>query len=109
MVRQIVITVLLHADMRTRYLVCYDICHPKRLRQVAKACESFGSRIQFSVFECPLDDLRFEKMKAALGEIIHHDEDQILFVSLGLETSKNPFRIEAMGAPYLMRSRITII
>ena len=95
--------------MRTRYLVCYDICHPKRLRNVAKACESFGSRIQFSVFECPLDELRFEKMKATLSDIIHHDEDQILFVSLGPETSKNPFRIEALGTPYRMRSRITII
>ena len=97
------------AKMRTRYLVCYDIGHPKRLRNVAKACESFGSRIQFSVFECPLDDLRFEKMKSALSEIIHHDEDQILFVSLGPETSKNPFRIQALGSPYTMRSRITII
>ena len=86
-----------HANMRTRYLVCYDICHPKRLRNVAKACESFGSRIQFSVFECPLDELRFEKMKAALSEIIHHEEDQILFVSLGPESSKNPFRIEKLN------------
>ena len=104
-----VISVSRHAKMKTRYLVCYDICHPKRLRNVAKACESFGSRIQFSVFECPLDELRFEKMKAALSEIIHHDEDQILFVSLGPESSKNPFRIEALGAPYTMRVRVTII
>ncbi|MDA8976549.1 CRISPR-associated endonuclease Cas2, partial [bacterium] len=41
---------------RTRYLVSYDIATPKRLRMVAKVCQSFGSRIQYSVFECPLDD-----------------------------------------------------
>jgi CRISPR-associated protein Cas2 len=94
---------------RTRYLVCYDICHPKRLRQVAKICESFGQRLQYSVFECPLDDLRFEKLRAALLEIIKYDDDQILFVSLGPEGSKQIFRIETLGRPYSERSRVTII
>lgn len=94
---------------RTRYLVCYDICHPKRLRQVAKVCESFGHRLQYSVFECPLDDLRFEKLRAALDEIIKHDDDQILFVALGAETDRQVFRIETLGQPYTERSRVTII
>lgn len=94
---------------RTRYLVCYDICHPKRLRQVAKVCESFGQRLQYSVFECPLDDLRFEKLRAALDDIIKHDDDQILFVVLGAETDRQVFRIETLGQPYTERSRVTII
>lgn len=94
---------------RTRYLVCYDICHPKRLRQVSKTCESYGQRLQYSVFECPLDDLRFEKLRAALGKIIKHDDDQVLFVSLGPEGSRQIFRIETLGLPYSERSRVTII
>lgn len=40
---------------RIRYLVSYDICQPKRLRQVARVLEGFGVRLQYSVFECPLD------------------------------------------------------
>lgn len=94
---------------RTRYLVCYDIANPKRLRRVAKACESFGSRIQYSVFECPLDDLRYQRLRAELHELIHHEDDQILFVSLGPESSTSVFRIESMGAPYTERSRVVII
>jgi len=94
---------------RTRYLVSYDIANPKRLRQVAKVCQSFGSRIQYSVFECPLDDLRLENLRAELTGIIHHEDDQILFVSLGQESSNSPFRIESLGQPYTMRSRVTII
>ncbi len=94
---------------RTRYLVSYDIGNPKRLRKVAKTCESYGSRIQYSVFECPLDDLKFQSLRSALDSIIHHDDDQILFVSLGAETSANPMRIESLGQPYTMRSRITVI
>lgn len=94
---------------RTRYLVCYDIAHPKRLRQVAKVCESFGQRLQYSVFECPLDDLRLERLRSQLNDIIKHDDDQILFVSLGPEREKQIFRIESLGQPYAGRSRVTII
>lgn len=95
--------------MRKRFLVCYDICHPKRLRRVAKTCESYGSRIQFSVFECPLDPVRLENLRADLGKIIHHEEDQVLFVHLGPVDAKSSFRIEAMGLPYTERSRVTVI
>lgn len=95
--------------MRTRYLVSYDICHPKRLRRVAKVMEGFGVRLQFSVFECALDEKRYRKMEAELHPILNHDEDQVLFVSLGPEDSSHGLRIEAMGLPYLMRSRVTIV
>ncbi len=95
--------------MRTRYLISYDICHPKRLRQVAKAMEGFGVRLQYSVFECALDEKRLNKVKAELQPILNHDEDQVLFVSLGPEDSSHNLRIEAMGLPYLVRSRVTII
>ncbi len=94
---------------RSRYLVCYDICHPKRLRRVAKTCESFGTRLQYSVFECPLDGVRLENLKAALADIIHHEEDQVLFVHLGPVDARSAFRIEALGQPYYERSRVTII
>ena len=46
---------------RVRYLVSYDICDPKRLRRVARSLEGFGVRLQYSVFECPLDELRLAK------------------------------------------------
>jgi CRISPR-associated protein Cas2 len=51
---------------RLRYLVSYDISDPKRLRKVARSLEGFGVRLQYSVFECPLDDLRLAKLKAEL-------------------------------------------
>ena len=94
---------------RTRYLVCYDIADPKRLRRVARICESYGSRIQYSVFECPLDDLRFEQLRAELARCIHHEDDQVLFVSLGQESAARGLRITFLGQPYVVRSRVTII
>ncbi len=94
---------------RTRYLVSYDICEPKRLRRVAKVLEGFGVRLQYSVFECPLDEMRLAQAKAALQPVIKHDEDQVLFVSLGPAAGDATLVIEAMGLPYQVRTRVTIV
>lgn len=94
---------------RRIYIVSYDIADPRRLRQVARLLEGFGSRIQYSVFECPLDKLRLEKLKARLKETIQRDSDQILFIDLGSTTAHTGLKIESMGLPYLVRSRLTIV
>ena len=94
---------------RTRYLVCYDISDPKRLRKVAHSLEGFGSRLQYSVFECPLDDLRLEMLKAELRPLLNHNEDQVIFVSLGACSRDTNVLIEALGLPYTVRSRVTIV
>ena len=97
------------AAPRLRYLVSYDIANAKRLRRVAKTLESYGTRLQFSVFECPLDDTRLAQAKAALAAIINADHDQVLFVSLGPAAGDATLIIEALGLPYEVRSRVTIV
>lgn len=94
---------------RTRYLVSYDISNPKRLRRVARILEGFGVRLQYSVFECPLDNLRLAQAKAALQPELKEDEDQVLFVSLGPAAGDATLIIESMGLPYKTRTRVTII
>lgn len=94
---------------RKRYIVSYDIANPKRLRNVARIVEGFGYRLQFSVFECMLDPLRLEEMKAELVETIHHTEDQVLFIALGTKQADSSLAIESLGIPYKQHSRITII
>lgn len=94
---------------RTRYLVSYDIANPKRLRRVARVLEGFGNRLQFSVFECPLDPLRLATVKAELARQINHDEDQVLFVSLGPAAVEASLSIEALGKGYKARRIITVV
>jgi len=60
------------------HLVAYDIRQPKRLRQVAKTCEDFGIRVEYSVFECDLTEKNFNCLWILLEEIIDPDEDCIL-------------------------------
>jgi len=86
--------------MRTTYLVCYDITDDKRLRKVFKVCRNFGDHLQFSVFECDLSASEKIALESSLGDIIDHDEDQVLFVQLGPAEGRSERVITAMGLPY---------
>lgn len=96
-------------SLRRRYLICYDIADAKRLRHTAKICESYGSRIQFSVFESALSPTALASLKTELDKIINHAQDQIMFVDLGRDDESTPLNIETIGLPYIKRSRVTII
>jgi len=86
--------------MRTTYLVCYDIANDKRLRRVFKACKNFGEHLQFSVFECDLNPGEKVEMEQALDRLIKHDEDQVIFVTLGPAEGRGDRVITALGLPY---------
>jgi CRISPR-associated protein Cas2 len=78
------------------YIVAYDISHPKRLRKLATACEDFGVRTQFSVFLCRLSTTDFVRLRSRLYDLIHLEEDQVLFIPLCGECVQ---QIEALGRP----------
>ncbi len=86
--------------MRTTYLVCYDICDPKRLRKVFQTMRNYGDHLQYSVFECQLTEVDLVRCKAELSEIIDHQEDQVLFVNLGPSEGRGERVITALGKPY---------
>lgn len=86
--------------MRSSYLVCYDICDEKRLRKVFKAMRGFGDHLQFSIFECQLTPADLVRCREELRRIIHHGEDQVLFVGLGPSEGRGERVISALGKPY---------
>ena len=69
--------------MRNTFLVTYDISNDLRLRRVHKATRAFGDHLQYSVFECQFNQTDLVRCRHALGKIIHHKDDQVLFVDLG--------------------------
>ena len=87
--------------MRRTYIVCYDIADPKRLRNVFKKMRAWGDHLQFSVFECQLRSVDLVRVRAELAEIIHHDNDQVLFVDLGPTEGRGDRVITALGKPYV--------
>lgn len=59
------------------YLVCYDISNDLARGRMAKALLDFGTRIQESVFECPLNDALLERMMGRLERVPLDDEDRV--------------------------------
>jgi CRISPR-associated protein Cas2 len=63
-------------------LVTYDVATStedgeRRLRRVAQACQSFGQRVQKSVFECTVNEMDRERLVARLLDIIDKDYDSL--------------------------------
>ncbi|MBI1247526.1 CRISPR-associated endonuclease Cas2 [bacterium] len=56
--------------MKMWYLIAYDIRDAKRLRKVAGKLESYGERVQYSLFRCRLDRPQLEKLRWELSEIV---------------------------------------
>jgi len=65
-----------------KYLICYDICDPKRLRRVHRTIRDWGVPIQFSIFEAELNTLQLKQLIQQLTEIIESNEDKVMFYRL---------------------------
>lgn len=81
-------------------VVAYDVntetdAGRRRLRRVAKLCENHGQRVQFSLFECSLENAMWIKLRTALQQAIDLETDSLRFYFLGKEWEK---RIEHIGA-----------
>lgn len=82
--------------MEHAYLVCYDICQPKRWRKVFKTMKGFGDWLQLSVFQCRLSREKALIMSAALAEVINQTEDHVMVIDLGPAESVK-IRVESIG------------
>lgn len=81
-------------------IVSYDVANDegkgrRRLRRVAKACEDYGQRVQYSVFECIVDPAQWTVLKNRLISEIDLEKDSLRFYYLG---SNWHHRVEHVGA-----------
>lgn len=81
-------------------LVSYDVSTEdragrRRLRRVAKACQDYGQRVQFSVFECIVDPAKWAILRQTLINEIDEDKDSLRFYFLGSNWQR---RVEHVGA-----------
>ena len=81
-------------------LVSYDVSFEdsagkRRLRRIAKACENFGQRVQYSVFECVVDPAQWTKLRHTLLEEFNEEQDSLRFYFLGKNWQN---RVEHHGA-----------
>jgi len=80
-------------------LVTYDVATQdaagrRRLRKIARLCQSYGQRVQYSVFECQVDPAQWALLRAELIDEMDATQDSLRFYRLG--SNWRP-RIEHVG------------
>ncbi|MBK8397100.1 MAG: CRISPR-associated endonuclease Cas2 [Leptospiraceae bacterium] len=74
-------------------LVCYDVETltregKRRLRKVAKLCESYGQRVQHSIFECKMEKSLYLVFENKLVSIINIKTDSLRIYILDEDSIK---------------------
>jgi len=69
-------------------LVGYDITDHKRLTKIARCCENYGVRIQYSVFECRLEAQAFDQFWNELLELIDPETDRLVAYKICLACAR---------------------
>ena len=65
------------------YVVSYDIVSDRLRSKIAKTLEGYGTRIQYSVFECRLSEKKYKELYGKLMQLMTGvEEGSIRFYSL---------------------------
>ena len=76
------------------YVVSYDISDNKRRTRLSKYLQSYGVRVQYSVFEMELSKEQYGILKKGVRKLIEKGEDSIRIYSICAECRK---KIETIG------------
>jgi CRISPR-associated protein Cas2 len=90
------------------YIVAYDITDPKRWRRVFRLMHGYGEWLQYSVFQCRMGRRRHAELIALLDEIIHHRNDHVIAVDLGIADNVWP-RVVSLGKDFKPVDREAVI
>jgi CRISPR-associated protein Cas2 len=89
--------------MRTRYLLCYDVRDARRLRRTAKVAETWGYRLEYSVFVCDLSPVERAGLERDLRDTLDLVSDRAVLVDLGPPGSSSSRRFQWLSSPVALR------
>ena len=67
------------------YVIAYDIGDDRRRDKVVKVLEKVGTRVNFSVFECMLTEVQYNKVYSQLEKIVVRREDKVIIYPICTE------------------------
>ena len=71
------------SDEKRAYLLAYDIADDKRRTHIAKCLQSYGERLQYSVFYLEIRPARLLRIKQKVKTEMDEGTDSVLIVDLG--------------------------
>lgn len=88
------------------YVVTYDVVCDRRRRRVAALLEGYGRRVQYSVFECVLEDRQVRELVRRLGERVKREEDSVRVYPI---SGQMVGRVVVMGGVEVLREEWGVI
>lgn len=70
---------------RTLWVVVYDISNNRRRSRITRLIETYGERVNFSVFECMLTYREKQALKEKIEKLMHLSKDKVIFYPLCLD------------------------
>lgn len=87
-------------------VVSYDIPHDRRRTQLHRQLKGFGIRVQYSVFECVLDEPDVVRLQQAVHSIIKTGQDHVRYYRLCEACVQ---RIQALGGSVTQAMRTLVV
>lgn len=94
-------------DTNRRHLIAYDIPDDHRRTRIAKTLETYGDRIQYSVFIADLRPAKLLRLRDLLNSIIDDHADSVLICDL--DTPTHPASLDYLGRRKPLTSDAPII
>jgi CRISPR-associated protein Cas2 len=76
------------SEARRCYVIAYDIPDDRRRTRIAKVLESYGDRLQYSVFIVTARPAKLVRMRDSLTGLVKANEDSIAVFDLGIHDDK---------------------
>ena len=73
-----------------RYIVCYDISDDRRRSTLSRLLTGYGVRVQWSMFECVLNDLEIRRLVAAIDRVIDERDNVLINQCAATGTPSHP-------------------
>lgn len=87
----------MNLDRVHRYLICYDVVNDPRRERLANVLQSYGDRVQYSVFLIDAKPAKLVRLRAVMQRVIDPEADSILICSLGPLAVGGQHRVEFVG------------
>ncbi|AGY60305.1 CRISPR-associated endonuclease Cas2 [Gloeobacter kilaueensis] len=70
------------------WVVAYDIPVTKRRNKIAKLLEGYGKRVQYSVFECDLEESQFSELRNRLLKLLKLPDDSLRYYPIAANMTR---------------------
>lgn len=85
------------SDAQHRYIVAYDISDDARRLRIATVLQSFGDRVQYSVFLVDIKPARLVRLRRTLVPLMDLSTDALFICDVGPVTGEARHRMEFIG------------